>query len=101
MNGKGWFSTVMVALGVSLLGYLSWLAGDELAGATRLVVRAGGLVLAGGLSLGLLYLSLKAGINLVSGGLLAVERVKQERQKTLEGAIRQRQAEAEARKLER
>ena len=45
-----------VVLGMSLLAYLSWLAGEELASATRLVVRAGGLVLVGGLSLGLLYL---------------------------------------------
>lgn len=101
MNGRAFGAGLVVSLSLASLGYLGWLAGDELAATTRLVVRAGGVILIGGLVTGLLYLMIKGGIDLLLAGVIALEQVKQERQKTIEGAIRQRHAEAEVRKLER
>jgi hypothetical protein len=95
-----------ISLIVSLVaGLTTWytlnLIGPELAGVARLLLWSVGLSLAIGLPLGLLYLTLRGLISLISSSLLALERIKQARQKTTELALQQRRATAEVRKLER
>ncbi len=92
---------VVMCLIVATAVYVLSVAGDELASTTRFVIRAIGIVFAGGLVILLIYLSIRAGIHLISEGLLAIERIKQARQKTARVALKRRKAEAEARKLER
>ena len=81
---------------ISVVWYVLKVAGDELAAMTRLVVHLSGIVLTTGLAGIFVYLAFRAGINLISGGLIAIEQVEQEREKTAEYRAKRCLAENEA-----